>query len=167
MAKISLIGFVLSVLTFCARAESTTSTTGRDHAWLIFNSGASGVLDTETNPALSVEYRFSEQWAHLHPWLGLGWATDGALFAGGGVAYTADLSPAWSASVGFGPGYYERHQGADLGSHLEFYSFAELSYALRWGDRVSLRFAHISNGGIEEKNPGTELLTVGYAIRLP
>jgi hypothetical protein len=100
--------------------------------------------------------------------LGAGWATDGAVFAGGGLIYSfAVPAQNWIFSVGVGPGYYERHQGADLGSHLEFYSFAEVARRLPWHHRVLLRLSHISNGGITEPNPGAELLTLGYAMPLP
>lgn len=136
-------------------------------ARVLLHSGVAGLCDREKNPALAIEYRPAVSYATLRPWLGLGWATDGAVFAGVGVAREWELSSRWEASMGFGPGYYERHEGTDLGSHLEFYSYVELGYRLRPERRLIFRLAHISNGSISDRNPGTELFTVGYAFSLP
>jgi len=141
---------------------------GDDSDWFTLSGGASGVFDTEHNPTVVVEYRFGRNWYGLHPWTALSWATDGAVFAGAGVLYSLALPGGnWQVSAGTGPGYYERHQGADLGSHLEFCSFGEISRNISWGHRVMLRLIHISNGGITERNPGNELLLLGYAMPLP
>lgn len=132
------------------------------------SSGTSGLFDTEHNLTFVLEYRVARDWHGIHPWGGLSWATDGAVFAGAGGFYSVGLDgERWIASVGFAPGYYERHQGADLGSHLEFCSFVEVSRNLPWHQRVMVRLMHISNGGITERNPGNELLLLGYAIPLP
>ncbi|HEY0945532.1 MAG TPA: acyloxyacyl hydrolase [Opitutaceae bacterium] len=133
---------------------------------LVFGTGIAGVFDGERNAMLSVELRGGAGWAGIHPWVGLGWATDGAIFAGGGALYTLGEFRRWQTTVGFGPGYYERNQGPDLGKHLEFLSFVEVSRRLRRGHRVVLRLAHISNGSLGDRNPGTELLTAGYMIPL-
>jgi len=139
-----------------------------DCDWISFSGGMSGIFDTEHNPTFVVEYRFGQSWHRVHPWAGLSWATDGAVFAGGGVLYTlSTLDEVWSLTAGGGPGYYERHQGADLGSHLEFCTFGEISRNLPWKHRVMIRLMHISNGGITERNPGNELLLLGYAMPLP
>ncbi|MFT3780922.1 MAG: acyloxyacyl hydrolase [Nibricoccus sp.] len=134
----------------------------------VFSSGISGLFDTEHNITTSVEYRFARNWAKIHPWAGLSWATDGAVFAGGGILYSLLLpKDGWRLTFGVGPGYYERHQGADLGSHLEFCTFGEISRNMPWKHRVMLRLIHISNGGLTEQNPGNELLMLGYAMPLP
>lgn len=135
---------------------------------LVLSGGLSGIFDTEHNPTVVAEFRFGQNWVGLHPWLGLSWATDGAVFAGGGLLYSIGLPRTeWQVTAGVGPGYYERHQGADLGSHLEFCTFGEISRNMPWGHRVMVRLMHISNGGLTEKNPGNELLLLGYAMPLP
>jgi hypothetical protein len=139
-----------------------------DRDWIILSGGTSGLFDTEHNPSFTLEYRFEKNWKGLHPWLGLGWATDGAVFAGGGAVYSISTpKDTWALTGGVGLGYYERHQGADLGSHLEICTFIEVSRNLPSQHRVMIRFMHISNGGLTEKNPGNELLLLGYAMPLP
>jgi len=142
--------------------------TPEERDWIMVSGGVSGVFDSERNPVIMLDFRSAKHWKGVHPWLGLSWATDGAVFAGGGALYTIGTADgAWSFSAGTGPGYYERHQGEDLGSHLEFCSFAEIARRLPGENRVVLRLVHISNGGITERNPGAELLMLGYAMPLP
>jgi len=134
---------------------------------VVMSAGASGIFDTEHNLTFIAEYRFGRNWRGVHPWLSLSWATDGAVFAGGGMLYSLALDADWQVTAGGGPGYYERHQGAELGSHLEFCTFGEISRNMPWGHRVMFRLMHISNGGLTERNPGNELLLLGYAMPLP
>lgn len=160
--------YALSLLIALAPWTQAKAGVDADTGQLVLSGGFSGLFDTEHNPTLVAEYRCARHWAGFQPWLALSWATDGAVFAGGGLLYT--LAPArseWQVAAGFGPGYYERHQGADLGSHLEFCTFGEISRNMPWGHRVMVRLMHISNGGLTEKNPGNELLFLGYAMPLP
>jgi lipid A 3-O-deacylase len=132
----------------------------------VFHGGISGVFDEETVPAFATEYRWAAAKAGLQPWVGGGWATDGAIFAGAGVLHTWRPARRWEFVAGFGPGYYDRHEGLDLGSQVEFYSFAEVNCAVSTGKRLLVRFAHISNASMSEINPGTELLTLGFSFDL-
>ena len=163
----SLLRCLSLLLLLCGPAFAVVETQS-DRGQLSLTGGMSGVFDSERPPAFMLDYRPANHWRRLRPWLGATWATDGAIFAGGGIVYSIDFFDSlWTASVGTGPGYYERHQGEDLGSHLEFCSFAEIARRLPWGDRILLRLVHISNGGITKRNPGTELLMLGYAMPLP
>ena len=132
----------------------------------VFHGGVSGVFDEETVPAFAVEYRWATSKAGLQPWIGGGWATDGAIFAGAGVLHTWRTAKRWEFVAGFGPGYYDRHEGRDLGSQVEFYSFAEVNWVVSPGKRLLVRAAHISNASLSEINPGTELMTLGISIDL-
>jgi hypothetical protein len=132
-----------------------------------FEAGFSGVFDNEHNPTFIAEYTSGASWRGIHPWLMLSWATDGALFSGAGASYSIESpSKDWTLTGGWGPGYYERHQGADLGSHLEFCSYGEIGWNASWHQRLFLRFMHISNGGLIEPNPGNEIILLGYAVSI-
>ena len=158
------LGLVLLLSPFSVAKEGVAAITNQ----LALSVGPSGIFDTEHNMTFVAEYRFGRNWRGVRPWLGLSWATDGAVFAGGGMLYSLALAGGdWQVTAGTGPGYYERHQGADLGSHLEFCSFGEISRNMPWGHRVMIRLMHISNGGLTERNPGNELLLLGYAMPLP
>lgn len=151
-------------LTVSAGADNAAGTADNR---VVFHGGATGLFDHETIPAVACEYRWGNSVAGLQPWLGAGWATDGAVFAGAGVLHTWRPMPRWEWVVGFGPGYYDRHEGKDLGSQLEFYSFAEAGWEISPGRHLLVRLAHISNGSFADNNPGTELLTFGVSLRLP
>lgn len=158
-ARLSFCLVALGVSTRCGAVEQANE--------LVFLGGVSGIFDREKNPALAVEYRSKREWATLRPWLAVGWATDGAVFAGGGAMRAWGLGGSWSCAVGFGAGRYDRHEGRDLGSHLEFLTYGEISRRAGERRRFLVRLTHISNGSLADINPGTELLTLGYSMSLP
>ena len=56
----------------------------------------------------------------------------------------------------FAPGYYEKGDGKDLGSVLEFKSELKLGLDLFENSKLSYSYSHISNNEWGEKNPGTD-----------
>jgi len=66
----------------------------------------------------------------------------------------------------FGVGAYDEGDGKDLGDTIEFRSQVELAYRFDNRSRVGVAFSHISNAGIGDRNPGTEILNVYYAYPL-
>lgn len=70
-------------------------------------------------------------------------------------------------SLSFAPGYYEYgDDGKDLDNALEFKSQIGLSYELACKHRVGMSFAHISNAGLGDRNPGVEILSFNYSVPL-
>ncbi len=63
-------------------------------------------------------------------------------------------------------GAYGRGDGKDLGSALEFRSALELAYRFDDRGRLGVAFYHLSNAGLGRINPGTEVLSLFYAIPL-
>tara|TARA_Y100000389_G_C17159416_1_gene363618 strand:- start:72 stop:575 length:504 start_codon:yes stop_codon:yes gene_type:complete len=56
----------------------------------------------------------------------------------------------------FAPGYYEKGDGKDLGSVLEFKSEVKLGFDIFESSQLSYSYSHISNNDWGEKNPGTD-----------
>ena len=56
----------------------------------------------------------------------------------------------------FTPGYYEKGNGKDLGSALEFKSEIKFGFDLFENSKLSYSYSHISNNDWGEKNPGTD-----------
>jgi len=54
----------------------------------------------------------------------------------------------------------------DLGSPLEFRSSIEVGVRLSHGQRLSLLLYHLSNAGLGYRNPGVEVLGIGYSFGL-
>ena len=56
----------------------------------------------------------------------------------------------------FTPGYYEKGDGKDLGSVLEFKSEIKLGLDIFKNSKLSYSYSHISNNDWGEKNPGAD-----------
>ena len=56
----------------------------------------------------------------------------------------------------FAPGYYEKGDGKDLGSVLEFKSEVKLGFDLFENSQLSYSYSHISNNDWGKTNPGTD-----------
>ena len=56
----------------------------------------------------------------------------------------------------FSPGIYSMGDGKDLGSPLEFKSELQLSVDLLPGTKLGYSQSHLSNAGLDDKNPGAD-----------
>tara|TARA_E500000075_G_scaffold87271_1_gene78847 strand:- start:137 stop:640 length:504 start_codon:yes stop_codon:yes gene_type:complete len=56
----------------------------------------------------------------------------------------------------FAPGYYEKGDGKDLGSVLEFKSEIKVGLELFENSKLSYSYSHISNNNWGDANPGTD-----------
>ena len=56
----------------------------------------------------------------------------------------------------FSPGYYEKGDGKDLGSVLEFKSEVKVGFDIFENSKLSYSYSHISNNDWGETNPGTD-----------
>ena len=56
----------------------------------------------------------------------------------------------------FAPGLYTMGDGKDLGSPLEFKSELQVSIDILPGTKLGYSQSHLSNAGIEDKNPGAD-----------
>ena len=56
----------------------------------------------------------------------------------------------------FAPGYYEKGDGKDLGSVLEFKSEIKVGLELFENSKLSYSYSHISNNDWGDSNPGTD-----------
>ena len=56
----------------------------------------------------------------------------------------------------FTPGYYEKGDGKDLGSVLEFKSELKIGFDLFENSKVGYSYSHISNNDWGDSNPGTD-----------
>ena len=56
----------------------------------------------------------------------------------------------------FTPGYYEKGDGKDLGSVLEFKSEVKIGLDIFENSKLSYSYSHISNNDWGETNPGTD-----------
>lgn len=132
-------------------------------ARLGFGAGVLGFLDADRTLNFSADYRFAVS-GRLQPRAMASWATDGSRLLGTGLLLNLDLDARSRFTLGFGPGYYERNRGRDLGSSIEFITTAEFSFDVGRRRRIGLSVGHISNGGLNGKNPGTETLMLFWSV---
>ena len=133
---------------------------------LVAASGVFDVLNGDRQWLASIEYRLAPQEWGLRPWLGVAASEGTTWFASAGLLYTVQAD-GWRCSLGFAPSYYTTAVGKQLGEDLEFYSFGEVGYHFQDHQALSVRFGHISNAHLADKNPGAEILELGYSIPLP
>lgn len=150
-----------------AAAVAAPPITHEPAADLLWHAGAIGIFDREARDNFaSVEVRWRRSWHELRPWAGLTLVDSGAWFTGAGLICDLRLSPRGRLTLGTGPFYYSHgKEDDDLGFSLEFYSFAELTWAWRRDTRLGLRLGHLSNAGLARKNPGTE--TLSFVVSVP
>lgn len=133
----------------------------------LVRTGMIGIADREAvDNFVSLEARWNRDWHQLRPWGGLTMVDSGAWFAGAGVIYDIPLTHRSRLTLGSGPFYYTNaEEDDDLGFRLEFYSFAELSWAWQRDVRLGVRVGHLSNAGLGRRNPGTE--TLSFVVSFP
>jgi len=124
------------------------------------------LFDDESAGEFRLEYRFSEENKLLFftPFVGATATTDGGTYGYGGVGIDIFFGRRWVLTPNFAAGIYGNGDGKDLGSAIEFRSGVELAYRFDDYSRLGLSFTHISNAGIDERNPGVESLVLVYSV---
>lgn len=121
------------------------------------------INDNEGAADFRLEYRWDDPlvWV-VKPWVGTEATSDGSVLALGGVLLDMTLDDSWVLTPSFGVGLFGRGNGKDLGNTIEFRSQLELGYTLENQSRIGLAGGHISNAGLGDSNPGTEIVGLYY-----
>jgi lipid A 3-O-deacylase len=157
---------VLALLVFAAATPAQAQLFDRgDASRLAFGVGAFDVLKDETAADFRAEWRGGGGLFDIvKPFVGVELTSDGAFWGGGGIYVDLFLNESIVLTGSFAPGYYQEGGGKDLGYELEFRSQIELAYRFENRSRLSLAFSHLSNAGLGDSNPGTEVLNVYYSL---
>ncbi len=116
---------------------------------------------------LRVEYRpdIKLLLEDLKPYAGLEATNEGTLWGGGGILYDWNVAEKYYITPSFGAGLYTQGSSdIDLDNAIILRTQIEASYELLTKDRISVSLSHLSNGGMGDHNPGTEVLSVGYSF---
>lgn len=130
--------------------------------------GEYDVFDSDNAAEFRGEYRPGTDWliASLRPWLGAEATTDGTIWGGGGLLYDLQASEKINVTPSLGAGLYtEGSSDLDLGSPIEFRSQIEVSYKIVGETRLGVSISHMSNWGLDDKNPGAE--SVNLYVHVP
>ncbi len=126
-------------------------------------------VEITTNVAeVGVEYRFKSprglRRAGLKPVIGGAVNEDEAFWLYAGLRLDYAFARHWVISPMFATSFYEEGDSVDLGGSLQFRSGLELSYRFGNGQRLGVVFSHLSNAGLEDRNPGANSLALVWSF---
>lgn len=164
----ALVGAGLATLVPAAPAAAD----GPDHLFL--GAGVSGVLDDDQDALFEAEFRpglrigdgLIAEDLGIAPMIGGFVTTAGAAYGYGGFGIEWLIDDSYVVMPFTGIGLYNRGDGPNLGSYVEFRSGLELGYRFENDMQLGLTAAHLSNAGIGDSNPGLEIITVRFGIPL-
>jgi lipid A 3-O-deacylase len=133
---------------------------------LVLGIGYTEVFDSQNDIFWSLELRPSWRFYQIGTWFLFGnWEKD-SYYASAGLLLDIPLGERWVLTPSFGAGYYNEGHGLELGLNMEFRSAIELTCRFSNGHRLGIALAHLSNGSLNEVNPGTETLQINWLIPL-
>ena len=113
-----------------------------------------------------LEYRHGDKLWIFKPWAGVEGTADGAIYGVAGVLVDLFFGRRIVVTPSLGAGLYYDGDGKDLGGLIEFRSQLEIAYRFNDRSRLGLAVSHISNAGLGDDNPGTEIVTLYYSAPL-
>ena len=175
--KVFILGVLISAL-FSPIGASAVQILGDENPYLnmgagVFNlvGGTSehryGYPSYDHSPAEGdVEYQSGKTFYGIGYALGLLANSDGAVDGYGGIYFNIALSPHWILTPMGGIGGYDQNNSKFLGSVFMFRLEMTFSYQMDNGDRIGLKFGHLSNSDIAHSNPGENEVLLNYAVPL-
>lgn len=135
-------------------------------SFVSFGAGYYDLFDDQGAGEARLEYRFAEKdkLFFFTPFVGVMATTDAATYGYAGVGIDIFFGPRVVLTPNFAVGLYGDGDGKDLGHAVEFRSGLELAYRFDDYSRLGLSFTHISNAGLDERNPGVESLVLVYSM---
>jgi hypothetical protein len=155
-------GCALVLLLLSVPASATAGVSCRE-SYVVLGPGTVGVLDEEQALFGVIEVRPGVCYGPLGPWVGVH-ADEEAAYVAAGLQYEWFPTNRVFLIPSFGVGVVTGKADDELGHPLEFRSGIEAGIRFGNGHRLAVGFGHVSNGGIDHVNPGTELLALLYAL---
>ena len=158
--------FAAMALMAAGAASPAAQAAEDDPSFIAVGAGYFDINDNEDAVEFRIEWRGGRSLWILKPQLGIMGTSDGAVYGYGGVLVDLYFGRRIVFTPSFAAGAYHDGNGKDLGHTVEFRSAAELSYRFDDRSRLGVMFYHISNAHLGDDNPGTEVLSLTYAIPL-
>ena len=153
---------ILSLLVTMANPVRAVSSDASDY--FSFSVGGCDINDNETAAEVRIEYRAQPMSLGLRPISGLMLNHDSAVYGYGGLLFDFHFTRRILFSPRFAAGLYYHGSSKDLGAAVEFRSQIEMSYRFEDQTRLAFSLGHMSNAGIDDKNPGAESIVLSYII---
>lgn len=135
-----------------------------DPSFLSVGAGYFDVFRNEKAAEFRVEFRSGFSVWIFKPFAGTMVTTDGAFYPHAGVLSDFKIGRRVVISPSAAAGAYFKGDGRNLGHVAEFRSGLEVAYRFDNEARIGLLFYHISNAGLEDTRPGTEILSLTYSV---
>ena len=134
--------------------------------FMTLGAGIYDLFDDETTGEFRLEYVFSEnQKINLFtPFVGLTGTAEGGTYGYAGIGVDLFFGNKVVITPNFAAGIYGNGDGKDLGYAVEFRSGANFMFRLEDNSRIGISFHHISNAGLNSRNPGEESLLFIYSV---
>lgn len=134
--------------------------------WVIGSAGTFALVEGYDYPYLiGLQYRSKPRTAwELQPGIGIAAGPDGMGFLYADVGHDFALSRRWTMTLSLAAGHFLNGDAIGANGHLEFMSGVAFGRELASGLRLGLAGYHISNGGLEHPNNGSEALAVFLAV---
>ena len=157
---------VLAVLAAPTAPGAAAQERPPEPAHLKFAIGQYDLFDEDKAAEARIEYVFGEDDKLLFftPFVGFTATTDGGTYGYAGIGIDVFFGRRLVMTPNFAAGIYGNGGGKDLGYPIEFRSGVEFAYRFDDYSRLGFSFTHISNAGLDDRNPGEESLVVTYSI---
>ena len=129
-----------------------------------FSAGGYDVNDDNMAAEFRVEYRSDLRFWKLLPFIGIAGTTDEAIYGFAGLGIDIFLGRRLVVQPNAAFVGYNKGNGKDLGGEFQFRTGGEIAWRFDDWSRLAVAFHHISNAGIYDDNPGTELLVLTYSV---
>ena len=149
-----------------ARAADAGLSAPAANPWVIGSAGTFALVEQYDYPYLvALQYRGASHtaWA-LMPGVGIAGGPDGMGYLYADVAHDFALPGRWTMTLSLAAGYFLNGDDIGANEHLEFMSGIAFARELTGGVRLGLAGYHISNGGLEHPNNGSEALALFVAV---
>jgi hypothetical protein len=159
-----LLALLLPLVAALAADEGPSASGARP--WVIGSAGTFALVEKFDYPYLvGLQYRSTPRtsWA-LMPGIGVAGGPDGIGYFYADVAHDFALPRRWTVTLSLAGGLFLNGDAIGTNEHLEFQSGIAVARQLANGARVGLAGYHISNGGLEHPNNGTEALVLFLAV---
>lgn len=167
IARVLALGAVVLFGLTATQAAAQIDLGQNDPAYITLGVGGYDVLQNDdTAVDFRLEYRHNKGLWIFKPWAGVEVTTDGAVYGVAGIHSDIHLGDRVVITPSFGVGAYHDGNGKELGSVVEFRSQVELAYVFENQNKLGVAIGHISNAGIGDDNPGTEIVNLYYSIPL-
>lgn len=117
-------------------------------------------------PDFEGQFQLGKKWYGIGPLMGLMVNTEGGYMGYLGL-YTRFRYHHLVVTPEFAVGGYQLGSGKYLGGTLEFRPGISVAWRFSNDQRLGVRFAHISNGGLHHRNPSEQELMLTYSLPMP